>query len=46
MASGRNLWVWLLRVVVRRYKDFLILLIPTSLVSVRFYSSIPTFCSF
>ena len=46
VASGRNLWVWLLRVVVRRYKDFLILLIPTSLVSVRFYSSIPTFCSY
>ena len=26
--------------------DFLLLLIPTPLVSVRFYSSIPTFCSF
>ena len=33
-------------VVVRRYIDFLILLIPTHLVSVLFYSSIPTFCSF
>ena len=37
-------------VVVRRYIyyyiDFLILLIPTSLVSVPFCSSIPTFCSF
>ena len=33
-------------VVVRRYIDFLILLIPTPLVSVIFYSSIPTFCSF
>ena len=33
-------------VVVRRYIDFLILLIPTPLVSVLFYSSIPTFCSF
>ena len=33
-------------VVVRRYIDFLILLIPTSLVSVLFCSSIPTFCSF
>ena len=33
-------------VVVRRYIDFLILLIPTSLVSVLFYSSIPTFSSF
>ena len=32
-------------VVVRRYIDFLILLIPTPLVSVLFYS-IPTFCSF
>ena len=39
-------WVWLLGVVVRRYIDFLILLIPTPLVSVLFYSSIPTFCSF
>ena len=28
---------------VRRYIDFLILLIPTPLVSVLFYSSIPTF---
>ena len=49
MASGSewNLWVWLLGVVVRRYIyiDFLILLIPTPLVSVLFYSSIPTFCS-
>ena len=33
-------------VVVRRYIDFLILLIPTPLVSVLFYRSIPTFCSF
>ena len=39
-------WVWLLGVDVRRYIDFLILLIPTPLVSVLFYSSIPTFCSF
>ena len=38
--------MWLLGVVVRRYIDFLILLIPTPLVSVLFYSSIPTFCSF
>ena len=36
----------ILGVVVRRYIDFLILLIPTPLVSVLFYSSIPTFCSF
>ena len=41
-GSGLNLWVWLLGVVVRRYIDFLILLIPTPLVSVLFYSSIPT----
>ena len=45
-GSGWNLWVWLLSVVVRRYIDFLILLIPTPLVSLHFYSSIPTFCSF
>ena len=38
--------VWLLGVVVRRYIDLLILLIPTPLVSVLFCSSIPTFCSF
>ena len=30
-GSGWNLWVWLLGVVVRRYIDFLILLIPTLL---------------
>ena len=29
-GSGWNLWVWLLGVVVRRYIDFLILLILTS----------------
>ena len=50
-GSGWNLWVWLLGVVVRRYIDFLILLIPTPLVSVLFCSSIPTpysscICSF
>ena len=44
-GSGWNLWVWLVGVVVRRYIDFLILLIPT-LVSVLFCSSIPTYCSF
>ena len=38
--------MWLLGVVVRRYIDFLILLIPTPLVSVIFCSSIPTFCSY
>ena len=31
-GSGWNLWVWLLGVVLRRYIDFLILLIPTPLV--------------
>ena len=45
-GSGWNLWVWLLGVVLRRYIDFLILLIPTPLESVResvlFCSSIPT----
>ena len=44
-GSGWNLWVWLVGVVVRRYIDFLILLIPPH-VSVLFCSSIPTFCSF
>ena len=33
-GSGWNLWVWLPGVVLRRYIDFLILLIPTPLVSV------------
>ena len=45
-GSGWNLWMWLLGVVVRRYIDFLLLLIPTPLVYIcSFYSSIPTFCS-
>ena len=35
-GSGWNLWVWLVGEVVRRYIDFLILLIPTPLVSVLF----------
>ena len=44
-GSGWNLWVWLLGVVVRRYIDFLILLIPTPLVAIcSFCSSIPTSC--
>ena len=38
--------MWLVGVVVRRYIDFLILLIPTPRVSVLFCSSITTFCSF
>ena len=42
-GSGWNLWVWLLGVVVRRYIDFVILLIPTPLVSAVFGSSIPIF---
>ena len=37
-VSGWNLWVWLLGVVLRRYIDFLILLIPTPLVSELFGS--------
>ena len=45
-GSGWNLWVWLPGVVVRRYIDFLILLIPTPLVSVLFCSSIPLFVHF
>ena len=42
-GSGWNLWVWLMGVAVRRYIDFLILHIPTPLVSVLFCSSIPPF---
>ena len=45
-GSGWNLWAWLLGVVVRRYIDFLILLIPTPLVSVLFCSSILLFVHF
>ena len=45
-GSGWNLWVWLLGVVVRRYIDFLILLIPTPLVSVLFTAASLLFCSF
>ena len=41
--SGWNLWVWLVGVVVRRYIDFLILLIPTPLVSVLFLQQHPYF---
>ena len=35
-GSGWNLWMWLVGVVVKRYIDFLILLIPTPLVSAFF----------
>ena len=45
-GSGWNLWMWLVSVVLRRYIDFLILLIPTPLVSLLFCSSIPTVRSF
>ena len=45
-GSGWNLWVWLLSVVIRRYIDFLILLMPTPLVSVLFLQQHPYFCSF
>ena len=40
------MWTESMGVVVRRYIYFLILLIPTPLVSVLFCSSILTFCSF
>ena len=42
-GSGWNLWVWLLGVVVRRYIDFLILLI---LYLFFFKAASLTFCSF
>ena len=45
-GSGLNLWVWLVVVVVRRYIDFFMLLIPTPLVPALFCSSIPTFVHF
>ena len=38
--------MWLLGVVLRRYIDFLILLIPTPLVSVLFAAASLLFCSF
>ena len=38
--------MWLVGVVVRRYIDFLILLIPTPLVSALFCISIPLFVNF
>ena len=45
-GSGWNLWVWLLGVVVRRYIDFLTLLIPTPLVSVLFSAASLLFVHF
>ena len=38
-GSGWNLLVWLVGVVVRRYIDFFILVIPTPLVSVLFFAA-------
>ena len=45
-GSGWKLWVCLLGVVLRRYIDFLILLIPTPLVSVLFAAASLLFYSF
>ena len=45
-GSGWNLRMWLLGVVVRRYIDFLILLIPTPLVSVLFAAASLLFVHF
>ena len=42
-GCGWNLWVWLVGVVAKRYIDFLILLIPTPLVSVLFLRQHPYF---
>ena len=42
-GSGWILWVWLLGVVVRRYIDFLILLIPTPHTTYPYSSCICTF---
>ena len=44
-GSGWNLWVWLLSVVVRRYIDSLILLIPT-LLYLFFFAAASLLCSF
>ena len=45
VVNRRWMCVESMGVVVRRYIDYLILLIPTPLVSFLFCSSIPTFCS-
>ena len=42
-GSGWNLWVWLLGVVLRRYIDFLILLIPYSSCICTFWQQHPYF---
>ena len=44
--SGWNLWVWLLGVVLRRYIDLLILLIPLLLYLYFFAAASLLFCSF
>ena len=48
MGVVRRRWMWVesIDVVVRRYIEYLIIPIPTPLVSVLFCSGIPTFCSF
>ena len=46
VVNRRWMWVESMGVVVRRYIDFIILLIPTPLVSDPFYNSIPTFFDF
>ena len=45
-GSGWNLWVWLLGVVLRRYIDLLILLIPLLLYLFFFTAASLLFCSF
>ena len=42
-GSGWNLWVWLLGVVVRRYIDFLILLIYSSCIYLFFFTAASNF---
>ena len=44
-GCGWNLWVWLVGVVVRRYIDFLILLIPLLLSSILFVHFLNVFRS-
>ena len=46
VASGWNVWVWLVGVVVRRNIDLLILLIPTPLVFVFFAAASLLFVHF
>ena len=44
--NGWNIWVWLVGVVVRRYIDFIILLITTPLVSLLFAAASLLFVHF